>query len=132
MRFVEVAGVSTSLTAFFRTCASQCTASHWQACHYGSRGFGRRCAPTLQLPWDYLVHPGIRFGRVVMCFVEVAGVSTRLTPSSCTASHSHACHSVARDLPELRVYCRGSPGSSAPGISFWRRCHAFGGSGRRE
>ena len=37
MRFVEVAGVSTRLTAFFRTCASQCTASHWQACHYGSR-----------------------------------------------------------------------------------------------
>ena len=32
------------------------------------------------------MHPGIRFGRVVMCFVEVAGVSTRLTPSSCTAS----------------------------------------------
>ena len=51
------------------------------------------------------MHPGIRVGRVVMCFVEVAGVSTRLTPSSCTASHSHACHSVARDFPELHVYC---------------------------
>ena len=37
MRFVEVAGVSTRLTAFFRTGASQCTASHWQACHHGSR-----------------------------------------------------------------------------------------------
>ena len=47
-------------------------------------------------------------------------------------SHSHACHSVARDFPELRVYCRGSPGSIAPGILFWRRCHAFRGSGRRE
>ena len=55
----------------------------------------RRCAPIPQLPWDYLVHAGIHFSRVVMCFVEVAGVSRRLTPSSCTASHSHACHSVA-------------------------------------
>ena len=78
------------------------------------------------------MHPRIRFGRVVMCFVEVAGVSTRLTPSSCTSSHSHACHSVARHLPELRVHWRGSPGSSAPGISFWPRCDGFGGSGRRE
>ena len=40
----------------------------------------RRCAPIPQLPWDYLVHAGIHFSRVVMCFVEVAGVSTRLTP----------------------------------------------------
>ena len=39
-----------------------------------------------------------------MCFVQVARVSTRLTPFFCTASHSHACHSVARDFPELRVY----------------------------
>ena len=37
MRFVEVAGVSTGLTAFLSTCASQCTASHSQACHYGCR-----------------------------------------------------------------------------------------------
>ena len=37
MRFVEVAGVSTRLTAFFSTCASQCTASQLQACHYGCR-----------------------------------------------------------------------------------------------
>ena len=44
------------------------------------------------------MHAGIHFIRVVMCFVEVAGVSTRLTPSSCTASHSHACHSVALDF----------------------------------
>ena len=78
----------------------------------------RRCAPTLHLPWDYLVHAGIHFSRVVMCFVEVAGVSTRLTPSSCTASHSHACHSVARDIPELRVYCRGSLGLVHLGFHF--------------
>ena len=37
MRFVEVAGVSTRLTAFFSTCASECTASHSEACHHGSR-----------------------------------------------------------------------------------------------
>ena len=37
MRLVEVGGVSTRLTAFLSTCASQCTASHSQACHYGCR-----------------------------------------------------------------------------------------------
>ena len=37
MCFVEVAGVTTRLTAFFSTCASQCTASQSQACHYGWR-----------------------------------------------------------------------------------------------
>ena len=47
MRFVEVAGVSTGLTAFFSTCASQCTASHSQACHYGCRDLagGARLLP---------------------------------------------------------------------------------------
>ena len=80
MRFVEVAGVSTRLTAFFSTCASQCRASHSEACQQGCRDLAGGCAPTLQLPWDYLVHAGIHFSRVVMCFVEVAGVSTRLTP----------------------------------------------------
>ena len=37
MRFVEVAGVSTRLTAFFSTCASQCRASHSEACQQGCR-----------------------------------------------------------------------------------------------
>ena len=71
--------MSTRLTAFFSTRASQCTASHSQACHQGSRDLAGGARLLSQLPWDYLVHPGIRFGRVVMCFVEVAGVSTRLT-----------------------------------------------------
>ena len=64
----------------------------------------RSCASTPQLNWVYLVHAGFQFGRVVMCFVKVAGVSTRLTRFFCTASHSHACHSVAPDFPQLRVY----------------------------
>ena len=88
MCFVEVAGVSTRLTAFFSTCASQCTASHSQACHYGCPLIWQEVRDYSPTPLDYLVHPGILFGRVVMCFVEVAGVSTRLTPYLLTASHS--------------------------------------------
>ena len=72
MCFVEVAGVSTWLTPFF------CTASHSHACHSGARDF-----PELRvyspIPLG-LVHLGFHFGRVVMCFVKVARVSTRLTP----------------------------------------------------
>ena len=88
----------------------------------------RNRASTPQLPWDSLVHPGIHFGRVVMRFVKVEGVSSRLTPFFCTASHSHACHSGTRDFQELRVYSPSSLGlSSTPGIPFWSRCHVFRG-----
>ena len=84
MRFVEVAGVSTRLTPFC------CTASHSHACHSGARGLPelRVYSPTPTLLG--LVHLGFHFDRVVMCFVEVAHVSTRLTPFFCIASHSHA------------------------------------------
>ena len=79
MRFVEVAGVSTRVTAFFWDMCLTVHSLSLAGVPLRLPSFGRRCAPTLQLPWDYLVHPGIRFGRVVMCFVEVAGVSTRLS-----------------------------------------------------
>ena len=36
-----------------------------------------------------------------MCSVEVVRVSTRLTPSFCTPSHSHPCHSGARHFQEF-------------------------------
>ena len=45
----------------------------------------------------YLLHPGIRFGRVVMCFVEVAGVSTRLSP--------YTLHSLSLSRMPLRRPC---------------------------
>ena len=67
-----------------------------------------------------------------MCFLEVAGVSTTLTPFVCTASYYDACHSGVRNFPKLRVYFSNFPGSSAPGIPFLPRCHAFSGSGRRH
>ena len=93
----------------------------------------RTCASNFQLPWDYLVHPGIRFVRVVMCFVEVARVSSRLTPFFSTASHSHVSNSGARSLQELHVYSQTPLGlSSAPGIAFWPRCHVFRESCMRE
>ena len=99
----------------------------------------RRFPPTLQLPWEYLVHPGIHFGRVGMRFVEVAGVRTRLTAfcstcaSLCTACHSHACHSGARSLQEVLAYSPTSLGiSSAPGNPFWPRYHVSRGSRRAE
>ena len=38
-RLVEVAGVSTRLIPLLRTCASQCTASHSNACHSGAVSF---------------------------------------------------------------------------------------------
>ena len=86
----------------------------------GSRDLAGGVRPTLaRFPWDYLVHPGIRFGRVVMCFVEVSRreykahrLPLSTCASQCTASHSQACHSrrpsfagVARPTP------RGSPGT---------------------
>ena len=57
---------------------------------------------------------------------------SRLTRFFRTVSYSHACNSSARAFPVLRVYSRGSTGSSAPGIPFWPRSHAFRGSVRRE
>ena len=93
---MEVACVSTKLTPFFRT------ASDSHACHSGARDF-----PELRVysPTSLgLVHLGFHFGRVVRGFMEVACVRTRLTPFFRTASDSHACHSCARDFPELRVY----------------------------
>ena len=77
----------------------------------------RRCAPTPQLPWEYLVHAEIHFSRVVMCFVEVAGVSRRLTAffstcaSQCTASHWQACHYGSRDLAGGARLLSTSPGT---------------------
>ena len=112
MCFVEVAGVSTRLSTFFSTCASQCTASHSQACHYGCRDLAGGAYLLSKLPWDYLLHPGIRFGRVVMCFVEVAGVTTRLSPYTpaqpLTLTHatpspvlSRSCASIAEVFLDL-------------------------------
>ena len=40
----------------------------------------RICASIPQLTWGVLVHLGFHFRRVVMRFVEVECVSTRLTP----------------------------------------------------
>ena len=127
MRFVEVPGVSTRLTPFFST------ASHSHACHSGACNFPelRVSSPTPTI-LD-LVHLGIHFSRVVTCFVEVARVSTRLTPSFCTASHSHPCHSGVHDFQELRVYSPTPMGlSSAHEIPFWPRCDVFRGSGTRK
>ena len=60
------------------TAASKCMGTQSQACHSGARDF-----PELRLyslnP-SSLVNLGFHFGRVVMRFVEVACVSTRLTP----------------------------------------------------
>ena len=73
-----------------------------QACHYGSRDLAGGARLLSNSLWDYLVHPGIRFGRVVMCFVEVAGVSTRLIAQPPTLTHatpspviSRSCASIA-------------------------------------
>ena len=133
MCLVEVAGVSTRLSACFSTCASKSTASQLQACHYGCRDLAGGARLLSNSPGTIYCTREPVLGRVVMSFVEVAGVSTRLSPYTLAQpSHSHACHSVARAFPELRLYWRGFPGSSAPGISCWWRCHAFGGSGRRE
>ena len=63
----------------------------------------RSSASTPSHSWVYLVQTGFHFGRVVMFFVEVARVSPKLTRFFCTASHSQACHFVARDFPEFRV-----------------------------
>ena len=132
MCFVEVAGASLRLPHFF------CRAFHSHAFHSGARDLQEVCAYS-QLPWDYLVHPEIRFGRVFMHFVEVAGVTTRLTAffsacaSQCTTSPSQACHYGSRDLQEMRAHSPTPPGlSCAPGNQFWPRCHAFRGSSRRE
>ena len=86
----------TRLTPFFRT------ASDSHACHSGARDFTelRVYSPT---PLG-LVQLGFHFGSVFRRFVELACVSTRLTPLFRTASDSHACHSGTRDFPELRVY----------------------------
>ena len=78
MRFVEVPSVSTSLTDFLAhvppsaepltlTPATPAPVLSWS------------CACTTQLSWVHLVHPGFDFGRGVMRFVQVAGVSTSLT-----------------------------------------------------
>ena len=53
-------------------------ASHSNACHYGAPDF-----PALGV--YFFTHLGLgklelRFGRVLICFVEVAAVSTNLTP----------------------------------------------------
>ena len=132
MRSMEVAGVSTRRTpslAHVPHSAQPLTLTLATLPPVISRSF----APIPQLPWVSLVHAGFRFGRVVVCFVEVAGVSTRLFPSFCTASHSDGCHFGARAFLELHVYSL-TPLvlSSPPEIPFWPRCHVFRGSGRRE
>ena len=110
MCVVEVAGVSSRLTPSFKETPTLTRPTPPPV-------ICRRCAPTPRPPWDYLVQPGIQFGRVVMCLVEVLGVSTRLTAffstfaSQCTASHSQACDYGSRDLTGGARVLSNSPGT---------------------
>ena len=108
MRFVEVAGVSTGLTAFLSTCASQCTASHSQACHYGCRDLAGGARLLSNSPGTYLLHPGIRFVRVVMRFVEVACVVIQGSPPSLAHVPLSAQSLTRRRVTPTPVTCRRS------------------------
>ena len=117
------------------TCDSECGGHHSHACHSSAPYF-----PELRVysrrPFG-LVRLGFHFGRVVMRFVEVACVSSSLTPcfslvpkSAVALTLTHATPApqfpgVARQFPK-------SLGSSKPGIPFWPRCHAFRRSGMRK
>ena len=112
MRFVEVAYVSTG----FNPCIAHVPHSH--ECHSGAPNF-----PELR---DYfrppfsLVKLGFHFGRVLMRFVEVACVSTSLTPCFAHVPHSHECHSRAPDFSELCVYAQTPLGPVKLGFHFGR------------
>ena len=73
-----------------------------------------------------LIHLGFHFGSVLMRFLEVACVTTRISPyfapcvSQCTACNSDACHSGAPDFPEFRVYSRYPLGLVHLGFHFGR------------
>ena len=73
----------------------------------------RAYPPTLL----YLVHAGIHFSRVVMCFVEVAGVTTRLNAffrtcaSQCTGLTSRRATTAPSDLAGGARLLSNSPGT---------------------
>ena len=83
MRFVKVAGLSRSLTAFFRT------ASDSGACQCGARYLSGVAGLFGNSPGSSELL-GFQSGRAVTCWVEVAAVSTRLTSFFPTASDSGA------------------------------------------
>ena len=104
---------------------------HSHACHSGARDFPelRVYSPT---PLG-LVHLRFHFGLVVIRFVEVASVSTRLIPfflhMCLTLTHANLAPVISRSCPSIPP---NSPGSSPTGITFWPRFHAFCGSSMRE
>ena len=83
---------------------SECGGSHFHAFHSSAPDFSElRVYYRTSMG---LVNLEFHFGRVLMRFVEVACVSTSLTPCFAHVPHSQACHSGAADFPELRVYSR--------------------------
>ena len=105
-------------------------ASHSHACHSSGLDF-----PALGI---YSSTPlglgklGFRFGSVLMRFVEVAGVSTSLTPFSPLVRLTLTDGTPAPLTFQSCVSIPNSRGSREAGIAFWPRPHAFRVSGRRQ
>ena len=105
MHFVKVACMGTSLNPCLPLVRlGECGCSHSHAFHSGA-------ADLSELRVYYrtsmgLVNLEFHFSRVLMLFVEVACVSTSLSPCFAHVPHSQACYSGAADFPELRVYSR--------------------------